>query len=250
MFNLSGKVALVTGSARGLGLAIAFGLARAGAAVIMNDLHTEKLAQETLEQMGKLNPDCIAIPADVSDEHQVRLMFGQVADRFGRLDILVNNAGSSAAEDIFETSLDSWKAILDNNLTSTFLCSKYAMQIMSKQRAGRIIQISSVVGHQGALFGHVHYASSKSGQMGFTKTLARTAAPYGVTVNCLAPGVIETELLYQTLGDERVSELAEQIPLGLGRAEDVAAAALFLASDEARYITGITLDINGGQYMN
>ena len=120
------------------------------------------------------------------------------------------------------------------------------MEIMKKQKKGRIIQISSVVAQRGALFGHVHYAATKSGQIGFTKTLARTGAPYNITVNAIAPGIIATELLYQTHGEDGVKELDKSIPLGLGHIEDVGYAAVFLASDEAAYITGATLDINGG----
>ena len=120
---------------------------------------------------------------------------------------------------------------------------------MKEQKSGRIIQISSVVGHMGALFGHVHYAATKSGQLGFTKTLARTGAPHGITVNAIAPGSIETELIYQTLGEKKVKMLSEQTPLGLGSVEDIGYTVVFLASDEASYITGATIDVNGGALM-
>jgi len=248
-FDLTGKTALVTGSTRGLGRGIALGLAKAGADIIVNALHMTQDSCSVAEEIQRLGRRCTAIQADVSDESDVQRLFGEIHKQFGRLDILINNAGTSRSETIFEMSLESWKRILDNNLTSTFLCCKYAMNLMKEQGTGRIVQISSVVGHQGALFGHVHYASSKSGQLGFTKTLARTAAPLGITVNAIAPGIIETELLHQTHGDEKINELAKSVPLGLGKAEDVAAAAVFLCSDEARYITGITLDVNGGQYL-
>jgi 3-oxoacyl-[acyl-carrier protein] reductase len=249
MFDLSGKVVLVTGSSRGLGRAIILGMAKAGANVIINDLEVTEHAIQLVDQVKALGRDAIAIQADVSQEEAVRRLFHMAIQKYGRLDVLVNNAGTSRAEEIGETSLHSWNEIIGNNLTSTFLCSKYAMDIMMPQKSGRIISISSVVGHQGAIYGHVHYAASKSGQMGFTKTLARTAAPYGITVNAIAPGIIGTELLFQTHGPEKVQRLTESVPLGLGKPEDVAAAAVFLASEEAHYLTGVVLDVNGGLYL-
>ena len=163
-----------------------------------------------------------------------------------KLDILVNNAGTSQDKDIFEIEKEDWDRIIRINLTSGYLCSKLAMEKMAAQKSGRIIFISSVVGERGALFGHIHYAATKSGQIGITKTLARTAAPYNITVNAIAPGIIETELLYQTHGADGVAELGKTIPLGLGKVEDIGAAAVYLCSDEARYVTGATLDVNGG----
>ncbi|UQZ82726.1 3-oxoacyl-[acyl-carrier-protein] reductase FabG [Paenibacillus konkukensis] len=249
MFTLAGKVALVTGSSRGIGRGIALGLAKAGADVVINSLHITENAMQLVESIKEMGRTSIAVQADASREDDVERLFRTITEKFGRLDILVNNAGTSRAETIVETSLQSWNEMIANNLTSTFLCSKYAMEMMMPQRSGRIISNSSVVGHQGALYGHVHYAATKSGQMGFTKTLARTAAPYGITVNAIAPGIIETELLQQTHGDEKVAQLSASVPLGLGTVEDIAAATVFLASDEARYITGITLDVNGGLYL-
>jgi 3-oxoacyl-[acyl-carrier protein] reductase len=249
MFDLSGKVALVTGASRGLGKGIALALAEAGADVIVNYMSAQSCADEVVAQITSMGRRSIAIKADVSSEADVDSMFETIVKEFGRLDILVNNAGTTRDEDIFETTLENWKKILDTNLTSAFLCSKNAMKIMKEQKAGRIIQISSIVGQRGALYGHVHYGATKSGQVGFSKTLARTAAPYGITVNSIAPGLIGTELLYQTHGDEEIKKLSETIPLGLGTIEDVGAAAVYLASDEARYMTGATLDLNGGMNM-
>ena len=141
---------------------------------------------------------------------------------------------------------EDWDRIIRTNLTSGMLCSRAAMEIMREQKSGRIIFISSVVGERGALFGHVHYAATKSGQIGMVKTLARTAAPLGITVNAIAPGVILTELLVQTHGEAGVKALGDDIPLGLGSVEDIGAAAVYLASDEAHYVTGATIDVNGG----
>jgi NAD(P)-dependent dehydrogenase (short-subunit alcohol dehydrogenase family) len=132
---------------------------------------------------------------------------------------------------------------------SCFLCSKAAMQKMRQQNSGRIVSIASIVGHRGALYGHVHYATTKSGMFGFTKTLARTAAQYGITVNCVAPGIIETELLFQTHGAEEVKKLADSVLLGLGKPRDVGLAVAYLCGEGGRYITGATIDVNGGMYL-
>ncbi|MEA3336744.1 MAG: 3-oxoacyl-ACP reductase family protein [Chloroflexota bacterium] len=249
MFSLTQKVALVTGASRGLGAGIARALAQAGADVVVNYRSSSDRAGEVVDQIQALGRRALAVQADVSQESDVHHLFMELQKEFGRLDILVNNAGTTLPEDIFEISLKHWHQIIDTNLTSTFLCSKYAMEIMRFQESGRIINISSIVGQRGALFGHAHYAATKSGQLGLTKTVARTAAPYGVTVNAIAPGLINTELLLQTHGSEEIRELSAAIPLGLGTVEDIGYAAVYLASDEARFVTGATIDVNGGAYL-
>lgn len=250
MFNLNGKVALVTGASRGLGKGIALALANAGADIIVNYLSNKKEAEAVSKMIKQMGKNVLTVQADVSKEQAVKQMFSQVYEEFGRLDILINNAGTTKAQDITQTSLEEWDNILRINLTSNFLCSKCAVEIMKEQKIkGRIIQISSIVGQRGALFGHVHYASTKSGQIGFTKTLARTLATDGITVNAVAPGIIATELLYKTHGEDDVEQLSQSVPLGLGSIEDIGAAVVFLSSDEARYITGATLDVNGGMYL-
>jgi 3-oxoacyl-[acyl-carrier protein] reductase len=249
-FQLNGKVALVTGAARGIGAAIARTFAAAGADICLNHLDDAEDAERLRSEIEAQGRRAIAIAADIADPAAVEAMFVSLIQRLGRLDILVNNAGITRAEDIFDTSLESWEAVLRTNLNGAFLCSKHAMQLMREQaRGGRIIQLGSVTGHQGALYGHLHYATSKAGLHGFTKTLARTGAPFGITVNALAPGLVATELLYETHGQAGVAELAKLAPLGLSSPADVAAAALYLASDEARTVTGAILDINGGMYM-
>lgn len=250
MFDLNGKVALVTGAAQGLGKGIALSLAKAGANVIVNDLKADERAEKLVAELKSLGKSAITLEADVSDEKAVNHLFQQIESQFGKLDILVNNAGTTRAQDIFEIALSDWERILKNNLTSCFLCSQAAVKMMKLQNSGRIVNISSVVGLQGALFGHVHYAASKSGILGFTKTLARTVAPFGITVNAIAPGIIETELLQKTHGDEEIKKLSANVPLGLGKPEDVGHTAAFLCSNEARYITGATIDVNGGMYMH
>ncbi|XID90645.1 SDR family NAD(P)-dependent oxidoreductase [Paenibacillaceae bacterium WGS1546] len=249
MFRLDGKVALVTGSTRGIGEGIATGLARAGADVVLNSHESGDEPLRIVEKIKSMGRQAWFVQADVSRESDVRSLFESIGERCGKLDILVNNAGISRAETIAETDLDSWRHVLDTNLTSCFLCSKYAMEMMMERSAGRIVQTSSVVAHQGAVYGHVHYAASKSGMLGLTKSLARTAAPYGITVNAVAPGIIDTELLRRTHGESRLEELRRSVPLGLGTVNDIAAAVVFLASDEARYITGSTIDVNGGLYF-
>lgn len=242
MFDLTGKVALVTGSSRGIGKGIALALAEAGADIIVNCVGAVEAAEAVAEEIRAMGRKAWVKVADVSDEEQVKAMFADIE----KLDILVNNAGTSQDKDIFEIEKEDWDRIIRINLTSGYLCSKLAMEKMAAQKSGRIVFISSVVGERGALFGHIHYAATKSGQIGITKTLARTAAPYNITVNAIAPGIIETELLYQTHGADGVADLGKSIPLGLGKVEDIGAAAVYLCSDEARYVTGATLDVNGG----
>lgn len=246
MFSLNGKVALVTGSSRGIGRGIALALAEAGADIVVNCMGNVAAAEEVAQKIGEMGRKALVLKADVSDPVQVKEMFDQIMKTFNRLDILVNNAGTSQDKDIFEMTYEDWDRIIKTNLTSGMICSKAAMEIMREQNSGRIIFISSVVGERGALFGHIHYAATKSGQIGITKTLARTAAKHNITVNAIAPGLIRTELLVQTHGEEGVEELGASIPLGLGKIEDVGAAAVYLASDEAGYVTGATLDVNGG----
>ena len=246
MFSLNGKVALVTGSSRGLGRGIAISLAQAGADIVVNCVGNLTAANEVADIIRAMGRKALVIKADCGDAAQVESMFAQIMDEFGRLDILVNNAGTSQDKDIFEMEYEDWDFIIKTNLTSGMLCSKQAMEIMRKQNHGRIIFISSVVGERGALFGHIHYAATKSGQIGITKTLARTGAKHNITVNAIAPGMMKTELFIQTHGEDGAAELAKTVPLGLGTIEDVGAAAVYLASDEASYVTGATLDVNGG----
>jgi NAD(P)-dependent dehydrogenase (short-subunit alcohol dehydrogenase family) len=249
MFELNGKVALVSGSSRGLGKGIALALAESGADVIVNYANSKDEAEKVCQEIEAMGRAAIAVKADVSNEQDVAAMFDAAKKRFGKLDILVNNAGTTKSQNIFETSIEDWDHIINTNLKSVFLCSKVAMQMMREQKSGTIINISSIVGHRGALYGHVHYAATKSGIFGMTKTLARTGAPLGITVNAIAPGIIETELLFQTHGAEDVKKLADGVPLGLGKARDVGLAAVYLAGEGGRYITGATIDVNGGMYL-
>ncbi|MCX6900147.1 MAG: 3-oxoacyl-ACP reductase FabG [Verrucomicrobia bacterium] len=249
MHKLDGQVAIVTGAARGIGRGIALVLAEQGADVVVNDLSVGTQPQEVVALITGLGRRALAVKADVSMVADVERLFQATLEHFGRLDILVNNAGTSQAKDIFQIETADWERLIRTNLTSCFLCSQAAMRIMARQKSGRIVNISSVVGHQGALFGHVHYAATKSGMLGMTRTLARTGAPLGITVNAVAPGCIETELLHETLSEKGVEEMRGKIPLGLGTPRDVGLAVAFLCSEGGRYITGATLDVNGGLYM-
>jgi 3-oxoacyl-[acyl-carrier protein] reductase len=249
MSELTGKTALITGSLRGIGKSIALTLAEKGADIILNDLVESEDLEEIVNRVRAFNRKVFFKAADVSREKDVEALFSFAKNSMGKLDILVNNAGTSQAQDIFDTSLDDWEHVLGTNLTSCFLCAKYAMQIMREQKDGRIINISSVVGQQGALYGHVHYSASKSAILGLTKTLARTGAPLGIRVNCIAPGIIETDLLTQTHGNEGIVRIAENVPLGIGQPRDIGLAVAFLAGEGGNYITGATIDINGGLYF-
>jgi len=250
MSSLNQRIALITGSTRGIGQGIALALARKGARVILNGPAFDSLPDGLLASFQGVPHPPVYVEADVSQPEEVAALFERIEADFGRLDMLINNAGTSQSKDIFDITDTDWQRVLDTNLSSGYYCSKHAMALMKKQRYGRIVFITSMVAHQGALFGHVHYASSKSGQLGLMKTLARTGAPLGITVNAVAPGIIATELLYATHGDAGVAKLAATIPLGLGNPADIGHAVAFLCSDEAAYITGATLDVNGGAYIH
>jgi 3-oxoacyl-[acyl-carrier protein] reductase len=247
--ELEGKIALVTGAARGIGRGIALVLAEKGADIIINDKKMNYEGEALSNQIKAMGRRTLLVEADVSVETEVKQLFSSIHKQFGRLDILVNNAGTSQAKDIFESTLEDWRYIIDTNLTSCFLCSKEAMGLMAKQQSGRIIYISSVVGERGALFGHVHYAATKSGMLGMIKTLARTGAPLGINVNAVAPGIIETELLFKTHGIDGVEKLSASIPLGLGKPRSIGLAVAYLAGEGGNYITGTTIDVNGGINM-
>ncbi|MBN1623455.1 MAG: 3-oxoacyl-ACP reductase FabG [Clostridia bacterium] len=248
MFELTGKKVLVTGSSRGIGREIAITFARQGAIVAVNYTNNHSEAMKVVEEIKRLATEPLCIKCNVADEKEVEAMFAYIKKEWGYIDILVNNAGTNINQDIFDTSYDDWKKIMGINIDGTFLCSKQAMQMMKKRNYGRIINISSLAAHQGTTNGSVHYGASKAGQIGFGKTLARTAAQYSITVNNIAPGLTSTELL-NNRPKEELDKLASGVPLGIGKVSDIAAAAVFLASDEAGYITGQTIDVNGGWLM-
>ena len=246
MFDLSGKVALVTGASRGIGRAIAGRLAGQGATVVAaaRGDHAKESADEITSRGGRAE----AISLDVTDAEAVEAAPAGVVARHGRLDILVSNAGITRDQLLMRMKREDWDAVIATNLTATFLLAQAAMRPMLKQRGGRIIAISSVVGQMGNA-GQANYAASKAGLVGFAKALAREVASRAITVNVVAPGLIETDMT-RTLQEKAQVDWATQIPLGrLGSVDDVAAAVCFLASDEAAYITGHVLAVNGGMHM-
>jgi 3-oxoacyl-[acyl-carrier protein] reductase len=246
MLNLTGKVAIVTGASRGIGRAVASRLARQGALVVAaarGDHATEAVAAIVADG-GRAE----AATVDVTDSAALDHLPGEVVSRHGRHDIVVSNAGITRDQLLMRMKREDWDAVLATNLTAAFTLAQAAMRPMLKQRGGRIIAISSVVGQMGNA-GQTNYAASKAGLIGFSKALAREVASRGITVNVVAPGMIATDMTGQ-LSEKAQHDWATVIPLGrLGTVDDVAAAVCFLASDEAAYITGHVLAVNGGMYM-
>jgi 3-oxoacyl-[acyl-carrier protein] reductase len=243
--DLSGKVAVITGASRGIGRQTALTLAGAGATVVLTSRGdaAEAVAAEVTTAGGQ----ALALAADVSDAEAVQRVIDTTNERFGRLDILVNNAGITRDQLLLRMKRDDWDAVVATNLTGTFLCTQAVLKTMLKQRSGRIISISSVVGQSGNP-GQTNYAATKAGIIGFSKALAREVASRSITVNVVAPGLIDTDMTRDISSDAQ-KNWTSAIPLGrLGTPEDVAAAVCFLASDAAGYITGQVLAVNGGMY--
>ncbi len=278
--RLDGKVALVTGGSRGIGMAIALRLAEEGADVAINYQHTKEQALEVsrlIDQMGTISElekislmidqmdtkehakevsrlieaigrhSCIC-QANVSDMEQVNSMRDNVLDHFGKIDILVNNAGITRDKSFAKMTPEMWNEVLSVNLNGTFNCTKAVIEGMLERKYGRIVNISSVIGRMGN-FGQANYAASKAGMIGFTQTLAKEFAGKGITVNAIAPGFIETDMV-KSIPNEALGKILAKIPLGrLGKPEEVAGAVAYLVSPEGDYITGQVIDINGGLYI-
>jgi 3-oxoacyl-[acyl-carrier protein] reductase len=242
--DLSGKVVLVTGASRGIGKAIAGSMAAHGALLAVNnmDLETARSAADDIIASGGA---ALAVCADVTDGEAVNGMIDTIVAHYGRLDVLVNNAGITRDQLLIRMSDDDWDRVLSVNLKGAFLCTRAALRPMIKNRWGRIISIASIVGITGNA-GQANYAASKAGLIGFTRSVAREVASRGITANAIAPGFIDTDMTMALSEDQR-SEITARIPLGcLGQPGDVAGLAAFLASDEARYITGQVICIDGG----
>lgn len=245
--NLSGKVALVTGAAQGIGREIALALATDGADVAVCDVNLDA-AQKTAIEIQSLGRKALAVKADVSSFSDVTAMVDKAAQELGRIDILVNNAGITRDGLILRMKEEDWDLVLNINLKGAFNCTKAALKYMTKQRSGTIINIASIVGAMGNA-GQANYVASKAGMIGLTKTIAREYANRGITSNAVAPGFIDTAMT-QALPENVRQELAKQIPMGkLGTPQDVANAVRFLASPWASYITGQVIHVNGGMYM-
>ncbi len=247
MFSLKDKVALVTGASQGIGRATSLALAEAGAKVAIAARNTEKLASLAAE-IAAAGGEALAVPMDVADPAQVKTGFQQLLAKFGKLDILVNNAAITRDTLALRMKLEDWEAVLRTNLTGAHLCIQQALGAMLKQRAGRIINITSVVAETGNA-GQANYVASKAGLIGLTRAIAVEVASRNITVNAIAPGFIATPMT-DPLSQEIKDKMKSMIPLGrFGTDRDVAAAIVFLASDEAGYITGQVLDVNGGLHM-
>jgi len=240
--DLSNKVAIVTGSARGIGRAIALKLAEAGATVVVTDIAGP---EPVAEEIRVMNRQSLAVTANVSLSADVASLIETTVATYGKVDILVNNAGIARDQLLMRMTDDDWDSVLTVNLKSAFLCTRAVLRPMVKQRWGRIISMSSIVGVVGNA-GQANYASAKAGIIGFTRTIAKEVASRGITVNAIAPGFIDTQMTQQ-MAENQKEELKKRIPVGyIGSPSDVAEAVAFLASEEARYITGQVLHVDGG----
>jgi len=242
---LDGRIALVTGASRGIGAAIAFSLAMAGAKVGVNYNTSRESAEKVVEKITQGGGEAFLVEGNVSEEASAEAAVKQLISQCGQIDILVNNAGINRDRLLMRMKIEDWDEVLDVNLRGTFLCSKLVMPQMIKQRKGRIVNISSVVGLSGNP-GQANYAAAKAGLIGFTKAVAREVASRNVTVNAVAPGFIATGMV-EELTEDTQKQILDKIPMGrFGSAEDVSQAVLFLCGDGASYITGQVITIDGG----
>ncbi|MCM8711767.1 3-oxoacyl-[acyl-carrier-protein] reductase [Clostridium sp. SYSU_GA19001] len=245
---LTGKVALITGAGRGIGKAIALKFSELGASIVVNYRSSEKEAQELIDEIKKRGGEAAAVQGDVSSFLDAEKVVKFAIEKFGRLDILVNNAGITKDTLLLRMKEEDFDKVLEVNLKGVFNCTKYASSVMLKQKSGKIINISSVIGLIGNA-GQANYAAAKAGIIGFTKSVAKELGARGITVNAIAPGFITTDMT-EVLSDKLKEKLLENVPLKkLGTPEDVANLAAFLASDNANYITGQVINVDGGMVM-
>lgn len=243
--DLTNRVALVTGSGRGIGKAIALKLAEVGATIVVNDIGEASPLESVAEEIRTMGRESLAVIADISSSEDVNGMVEKIITTYGKIDILVNNAGITRDQIVLRMSDDDWDKVINVNLKSVFLCTRAVLRHMTRQRWGRIISISSIVGIAGNA-GQANYSSAKAGIIGLTRSVAREVASRNITVNAIAPGYIDTQMA-QKLSENQLEELKKRVPLGYpGTPRDVAEAVAFLASEEARYITGHVLNVDGG----
>jgi NAD(P)-dependent dehydrogenase (short-subunit alcohol dehydrogenase family) len=250
--DLTGKVAIVTGASSGIGHATALALANCGAAVAVN-YHRNEIGAELLRKQIVANGGkAVAIQADVTVASDVESLVKRTVEEFGTVDILVNNAGSLIERlRLLEMSEERWDQVVDLNLKSAFLCCKAVASLMMERKTGAIINLSSIAGRNGGALGSLHYSSAKGGLISFTKGLAKELAPFGIRVNAVSPGVIDTPYHEQFSSPEMMKNYVNAIPLGrVGNSDDVAKVIAFLASDAASYLVGETIEVNGGMYMD
>lgn len=246
--KLNGKVALVTGASRGIGRAIALSLAKAGADVALNFAGNLAAAEEVAKEITALGRKAILVQGSVAETAKAQEIVDKVVADLGKIDILVNNAGITRDGLLMRMKEEDWDAVLTTNLKGVFNCTKSAIKYMMKQRSGKIVNMASVVGEMGNA-GQANYAAAKAGVIGFTKSVAKEVASRGITANAVAPGFIATDMT-SVLADKVQEEMVKGIPLGrVGESQDIANAVLFLVSDEAAYITGQVLNVDGGMVM-
>ena len=247
MANLEGAVAVITGASRGLGRAIAEELGRGGAKVVINYSRSQEPAEELVSQLSDNDSEAVAIQADVSDAEQAQRLIDEAIEKFGRVDVLVNNAGINRDSTLKKLSIEDWDTVVQTDLNSAFYTVHAALPQMMEQESGCIINMSSFVGEAGNI-GQANYAAAKAGLLGFTKTAAQELARYGITVNAICPGFIETDMV-ANIPEEAQEKLLKTVPLGrFGKPEEIARAVRYLVED-GDYITGQALDINGGVYI-
>jgi len=250
--DLTGKVAIITGAASGIGRATAITLAESGAAVTINYRRNENDAELLCKQILSTGGRAITVQADVTRASDVAALIKRATEEFGPVDVLVNNAGSLIERlRILELTEERWDEVMDLNLKSAFLCSRAVVPAMIERKAGAIINLSSIAGRNGGALGSIHYSTAKGGLITFTKGLAKELAPFGVRVNAVSPGVIDTPYHEQFSSPEMMKNYVNAIPLGrVGKPGEVAKVIAFLASDAASYLAGETIEINGGMFMD
>ena len=247
MASLDDAVAVVTGASRGLGHAIAEELGEAGAKVVVNYSRSKEPAEELVSQLSDNGHEAVAIQADVSEPEEAERLIEETVEQFGRIDVLVNNAGINRDKTLKKLSIEDWDTVVKTDLNSAFYTVHAALPHMTEQGSGRVVNMSSFVGEAGNI-GQANYSAAKAGLLGFTKTAAKELARYGITVNAICPGFIETEMV-ANIPEEQQEKILKTVPLGrFGKPEEIARAVRYLVED-GDYITGQTLDINGGVYM-
>ncbi len=251
MIDLTGKVALVTGASRGIGKGIASVLAQYGADIAVNYVRGSDLAEEVASDIRAIGRRALPVQADVTDQAAVKQMVAEIEQALGSVDILVNNAGHNPLRNIMDIQVSDWEWVLGLNLESYFICAQAVLPGMLERHDGRIINITSISGQRGGLSCDVDYSAAKAGIMGFTRALARWAAPHGILVNAIAPGYIDTEHLHQKTPSERMARIVETVPLRrLGTPEEMGEIVAFLAGPGGNYLVGEVITANGGVHMD
>ena len=247
--KLKGKVAIITGAGQGMGESVAKLFSKEGAKVVVNDINENK-AKMVAEEIRSEGEEALAIRADVTNRREVSRLVEKTVEEFGTVHILINNAGILRSSKIEAISEEEWDLVLNINLKGTFLCSKAVLPIMKKNRYGRIVNFSSSAGRSVSTLGGIHYTAAKAGILGLTRQMAKEVAAFNINVNSVCPGLIDTEMVRDNCPPERLRHYEESFPIPrLGRPEEVARLVLFLVSDSSSYITGASLDINGGDLM-